>query len=335
MAGRVLSRAVWPACRSRWLTLLATLGAGIPLGAQVPVSGPLEVYNAGSLAVPFNRLLRAFASRHPGVKPAQENSGSLAAARKLSELGKIPDVLAVADYNVIPELLVPRFATWYATFATNSMTLIYSGESAGAAEITGQNWYRVLQRPGVRWGFADPALDPAGYRTLMAFQLAEHHYRESGLAARLNAAADSRYMRGKSADLVALIQLGELDYAWTYTSLAKLHGLPFVALPPEVTLGDPALADWYKNATVRLPGATLAGRDSLDLRGAPIAYALTIPRDAPHPAVAAAFVAFIVSDDGRAILEGAALTPLERPVVGGPGVPPAGVRGLFVDDRAR
>jgi len=299
------------------------------------VSGPLVVYNAGSLAVPFNRLLSAFASRHPGVKPAQENSGSLAAARKLTELGKIPDVLAVADYTIIPELLVPSFATWYATFATNSLTLVYSNESAGAAEITGQNWYRVLQRPGVRWGYADPALDPAGYRTLMAFQLAERHYREPGLARRLNAAADPRYMRGKSADLVALIQLGELDYAWTYTSLAKMHGLSFVALPPEVTLGDPTLADWYQRAMVRLPGATLAGRDSLEFRGAPIAYALTIPRDAPHPDVAAAFIAFLVSDEGRTVLEGAALTPIERPVVGGPGVPPAGVRGLLMDDRAR
>jgi len=311
------------------------VGLGTPLWAQGSVSGPLEVYNAGSLAVPFNRLLNAFASRYPGVKPAQENSGSLAAARKLTELGKIPDVLAVADYTIIPELLVPRFATWYATFATNSLTLVYSTTSAGAAEITGQNWYRVLQRPGVRWGYADPALDPAGYRTLMAFQLAERHYQEPGLAQRLNAAADPRYMRGKSADLVALIQLGELDYGWMYTSLATMHGLSFVALPPEVTLGDPTLADWYQGATVRLPGVTLAGRDSLEFRGAPIAYALTIPRGAPHPEVAAAFVAFIASADGRAILREANLTPLDRPVVGGPGVPPPSLRGLFVDDRAR
>jgi molybdate/tungstate transport system substrate-binding protein len=335
VARRVLSRAIPPARRALWLTLLSLVGAGAPLAAQVPVSGPLEVYNAGSLAVPFSRLLSAFASRHPGVKPAQENSGSLAAARKLTELGKIPDVLAVADYNIIPELLVPRFATWYATFATTSLTLVYSNESAAASEITGQNWYRVLQRPGVRWGFADPALDPAGYRTLMAFQLAERHYQEPGLTQLLNAAADPRYMRGKSADLVALLQLGELDYAWMYTSLARMHGLSFVALPPEVTLGDPALADWYRSATVRLPGATLRGSDSLEFRGAPIAYALTIPRHAPHPEAAAAFVAFIVSDEGRAILEGAYLTPLERPVVGGPGVPPASLQRPSVDDRTR
>ncbi len=308
--------------------VLAGLGLGGPLGAQEPLAGPLVVYNAGSLAVPFNHLLRAFAARHPQVRPAQENSGSLAAARKLTELGKIPDVIAVADFNVIPELLIPRFATWYATFAANALGLVYTRQSAAAGEITGQNWYRILQRPDVRWGYADPVQDPAGYRTLMAFQLAERYYEVPGLERQLAAATDPRYMREKSADLMALLQLGELDYAWTYTSLAKMHNLAFVALPREITLGDPALAEWYGHAVVRLPGGSRTGRDSVEFRGAPIAYALTIPREAPHPDVAAAFVAFIASAEGRAILEAGHLIPLGRLDFGGPGDPPPALRGL-------
>ncbi|MCU0620257.1 MAG: substrate-binding domain-containing protein, partial [Gemmatimonadales bacterium] len=66
-----------------------------------PASEPLVVFNAGSLAQPFRDLLAAFAATTPGVVPAQESSGSLEAARKLTELGKIPDVLAVADYAII------------------------------------------------------------------------------------------------------------------------------------------------------------------------------------------------------------------------------------------
>ena len=91
--------------------LLAAFGRG-PLAAQTP-SGPLVVFNAGSLAQPFRDLLRAFRDQYPDVVPAQENSGSVEAARKLTELGKIPDVLGVADYNVIPALLIPDHATWY------------------------------------------------------------------------------------------------------------------------------------------------------------------------------------------------------------------------------
>lgn len=317
----------------RWMVVAAMVGIGClpPLSAQAQVHGPLEVFNAGSLAVPFHRLLQAFAVRYPGVEPAQENSGSLAAVRKLTELDRIPDVLAVADYALIPDLLIPRYTTWYATFATNSLTLVYTDRSNGAREITPQNWFRVLQHPEVRWGYADPALDPAGYRTRMAFQLAERHYGEAGLARRLSAAAHPRYMRGKSADLVALIQLGELDYAWTYTSLARLHGLRLVPLPSEVSLGEPALAEWYGTASVRLPGATLAGKDSVEFRGRPISYALTVPRHAPHPEAAVAFVQFVASAEGRAILEAANLTALARPVLGGVSTPPAPLRPLFVD----
>ena len=85
----------------RWIFVAVMVGIGSlsPRSAQAQVHGPLEVFNAGSLAVPFHHLLQAFAVRYPGVEPAQENSGSLAAARKLTELEKIPDVLAVADVD--------------------------------------------------------------------------------------------------------------------------------------------------------------------------------------------------------------------------------------------
>ena len=99
--------------------VLLSAGTVRPAAAQDAVAGPLVVFNAGSLAKPFSDLLRAFVAAHPDVEPAQENSGSLEAARKLTELGKIPDVIAVADYGVFPKLLMPRHATWYVTFATN------------------------------------------------------------------------------------------------------------------------------------------------------------------------------------------------------------------------
>jgi molybdate/tungstate transport system substrate-binding protein len=299
--------------------------ASPPLQAQQPLSGPLVVYNAGSLARPFSDLLRDFVARHPGVQPAQENSGSVEAARKLTELGKIPDVLGVADYGIIPKLLIPKYATWYASFAKNAMVLVYTDQSAGAKEINGQNWWQVLLRPGVRSGHSNPALDPNGYRTLMVFQLAERFYHQPGLSARLDRAEPPKYVRPKEADLTALVQSGELDYAWSYVSIAKTAGLKHVDLPPEVDLSDPHLASWYAQASVRVPGATPSAADSVEFRGEPIVYALTIPTAAPHPAAALAFVRFILSEEGRATLTADGLTTLTPPVIGGPGKPPAGV----------
>lgn len=275
------------------------------------------VFNAGSLAKPFAELLRAFADGRPGVVPAQENSGSLEAARKLTELHKIPDVIGVADYNIIPTLLVPAYTSWYAAFARNAMVLVYSDASRGAATIDSTNWWRVLLDPAVRWGHSDPALDPNGYRTLMVFQLAEAHYREPGLAARLGEAVDPRNIRPKEADLTALVQAGELDYAWSYRSIAEATGLRHVDLPARVDLSDPALADWYTQAGVRLPGANRADADSVEFRGEPILYALTVPDDAPHPELAREFVRFVFSPEGRRILAADGFLVLDEPIVWG------------------
>jgi molybdate/tungstate transport system substrate-binding protein len=305
------------------LFVLAAAWAGPAQGQTL--SGPLTVFNAGSLAKPFSDLLRAFKAKHPEVVPAQENSGSLEAARKLTELGKIPDVLAVADYGVIPKLLIPVFTGWYGLFARTSMVLVYTDQSEGANEINSVNWWQVLLRPGVRSGHSDPALDPAGYRSLMVYQLAERHYKQPGLASRLAAAVPSRYIRPKSADLVALVQVGDLDYAWEYEAIAKLHGLRYVTLPAEVNLGDTRLGTAYAEARVRLPGASRAGDDSVEFRGEPIAYALTIPRAATHPGTAREFVRFVFSPEGQAILRANGFTVLEKPLLGGPERPPEGL----------
>ncbi|MGH7658487.1 MAG: extracellular solute-binding protein, partial [Gemmatimonadales bacterium] len=267
--------------------------------------GPLTVFNAGSLARPFKDLLDAFVAAHPDVTVAQENAGSLETARKLTELNRIPDVVALADYRIFPELLMPEHVEGYELFATNSMVLVYSDRSIGADEITPENWWEIVQRPGVRAGHSNPALDPNGYRTLMVFQLAEQYYGEPGLEDRLKAAFPERYMRPKEADLTALIQAGELDYAFSYASIAHSTGLGSVDLPAEIDLSNPSLAEFYALATVQVPGAT--PDDTLEFRGEPIMYALAIPKAAPHPDLAREFVQFVLSAEGQGILENAGM----------------------------
>jgi molybdate/tungstate transport system substrate-binding protein len=67
----------------------------------------------------------------------------------------------------------------------------------------------------------------------------------------------------------------------------------------------------------------------VEFRGEPIVYALTIPRNAPHPEVAEAFIRFVYSTEGQRILAEAGLQPLVTPALGGPGQPPLSLRGLF------
>ncbi len=285
----------------------------------------LVVFNAGSLARPFRAALDTFAAheaaRGARIRIAQENAGSLETARKLTELGHIPDVIALADYEVFPQLLMPEYATWYVQFARNRVVLAYTDRSRGAAEVNTENWWRVVQRQGVETVYGDPNLDPAGYRALLAMQLAEQHYRQPGLAEGLRRAVASRNVRPKSADLVALLQAGELDYAWVYESMARSARLPYIRLPHEIDLSAPAESARYARASVRVTGAT--PRDTLTLRGEPIVYALSIPARAPHPALAERFVAFLLSPEGLRVLRAEQLDALDQPLVAGTGAPAA------------
>ncbi|HEX6433003.1 MAG TPA: extracellular solute-binding protein, partial [Gemmatimonadales bacterium] len=149
--------------------------------------------------------------------------------------------------------------------------------------------------------------------------------RQPGLAGRLQRAFPPKYIRPKEADLTALVQAGELDYSWSYASIAQTAGLRYVSLPREIDLSDPRLAEWYAQASVRLPGQSRGGRDSLEFRGEPIVYALTIPTAAPHPRTAAAFVRFVLSPEGQSILKANGFTLLDKPLLAGPGKPPPGL----------
>jgi molybdate/tungstate transport system substrate-binding protein len=283
----------------------------------------LTVFNAGSLARPMRAALDSFARRE-NVTVEQESAGSLESARKITELGKVPDVIALADEEVFPQLLVPEHARWYAGFARNRMVLAYTDRSTHADEIDASNWFDVLARPGVEVGRADPNLDPNGYRTLLVLQLAERHYRRPGLAARVLAAIPARNVRPKEADLVGLLQVGEMDYVWSYESIARGVGLRYLALPHEIDLGDLADSALYRDASVRVTGKSPT--DSITFRGRPIVYALTIPTRAPSPALAERFVAFLLAPEGVAILRAAKLDALDRPVLVGDGVPAAVAR---------
>jgi len=297
-----------------WLVPLAVLSTLTGAARAQDAPTPLVVFNAGSLGPPFRDLLSEFA-KGKNVVPAQENSPSIEAVRKLTELGKVPDVLAVADYSLLPTIVLPRYASWYVLFGSNAMVLIYSDQSVGAREITTENWYQVLLRPGVRVGRSDFHVDPSGYRALMAMQLAEKLYKQPGLAEQLVAAAPEKYMRHSESDLGALVAAGELDYGWTYESLARAHKLKFVRLPPELDLSEPRLSDWYAQASVRIPGAP--GQDSLTLKGEPIVFAATVPGNAPHRANGESFIKFLLGPEGKAILDRSGFEALPTPVFRG------------------
>ena len=309
MRGRLFEERRFGVRRRAFVVLMIVLFACSCSGSRErDTAVKLVVFHAGSLSVPMREMAEAFEREHPGVEVLLEAAGSRACARKITDLGRLCDVMASADYTVIDELLIPERAEWNIKFAANEMAIVYRGSSRMADEIGARNWHEVLLRGDVSFGRSDPDADPCGYRTVLALKLAESYYGIEGLAARM-LEKDTEHIRPKETDLLALLEAGAIDYIFLYRSVAEQHGLEYLVLPDEINLANPELAGRYAAVSVEVsgkePGTTITKR------GAPMVYGVTIPSNAPNPELAVEFVAFMLdASKGLAIMERNGQPPL-------------------------
>lgn len=278
----------------------------------------IVVFNAGTLARPLRAALDTFTEG--AIQIRQESGGSVDIARRLTDQRQIPDIIALSDFRVFRELLMPADVTWYAQFARNRIVLLYNPTSRFAAGLDSMNWWRILQRPGVRTGRSDPAHDPGGYRVLFVVQLAELAYHQKGLSKRLFGDADDVVLPNDY-EVRAKLKAGLIDYAWSYESYAIAGKIPYVLLPREIDLSDPALAAFYERATIEVASADHG--TMLVLHADPIISAFAIPRAAPHRALAERFAAFLLSEQGRRIMSKEHLEMMTTPVLVGDSIPTA------------
>src|SRR5579864_4435249 len=167
------------ACRA--LAIVALVVLSIPASfAADEAKVTLTIFAAGTLAAPFRQIDDAFMRKHPNVTIEAQFGGSVKMVKQVTELHRQADVVATADYSVIPKYLFAAqsgkaHADWYAGFATNAVTFVYTDRSQFADRISAQNWYHILARPGVQIGRSNPDTDPSGYQTVQMLDLAERH----------------------------------------------------------------------------------------------------------------------------------------------------------------
>jgi molybdate/tungstate transport system substrate-binding protein len=259
-------------------------------------AGKLIIFHAGSLTVPFAAMEKEFEARYPKIDVLREAGGSTRMARLISEVGKPADLMASADFLVIDQSLIPAKADFNIRFATNELVLAYTDQSRFAKEINGSNWFTILERRGVRWGHSDPNVDPGGYRSLMVMQLAERYYKKPGLYQRLLKNRPLANLRDKAVSLTALLQNGDIDYIWTYRSLALQHQLRYLSLDEHINLSDPANESFYRLAKVRVTGEKPGSY--IDREGRFVAYGITLLKDAPNPEAALLFLDYLLDPQG-------------------------------------
>jgi molybdate/tungstate transport system substrate-binding protein len=333
-----------------------------PTVAPTASRTPLVVFGAGSLIVPFDALEAAFEAKHPQIDLRAEYHGSIQVNRHATELHEPMDVVATADASLIPMLMTGAtdpttgrpYADWYIRFASNRLALAYQPGSKYAAELTTDNWPELLARPDVKVGIADPRFDAAGYRAFMAVVLAQERderytyfadlfkdqftqpvtlFLDDEMATTtvpevLETRSGAHIMlRGASIQLIALLESGDLDYAFEYESVIRQHGLPMLSLPDEENLGSAEHEADYARVQINLDFQRFATVKP-KFRGERIAYGITIPAAAPHPAEASQFIAFLLGPEGRAIMEANYHPMFETPLAEGYGRMPAELQVL-------
>jgi molybdate/tungstate transport system substrate-binding protein len=155
-------------------------------------------------------------------------------------------------------------------------------------------------RDDVSFGRADPNSDPCGYRTVIMIKLAEKYYYIPGLTYPF-LKKDLRFMRPKEVDLLSLLETNNIDYVFIYRSVAVQHKLKYLSLPEEINLRNPGLPELYGSVSVEINGSKPG--EKIVQRGEPVVYGLTILKNAPNKKAAMAFINFILSKNGIAIME--------------------------------
>jgi len=308
-----------PKHRSSRRAVLAALGTSVSgvlggctgLGGHAVEATELSLFHAGSLS-PLFAATEAAVERKTDIEVSREANGSVGSTKKITAQGRRADVLAVSDFRLLRDRLLPADGDWYALFATNAMAIQYRPGAPGVDEISTDNWWEILGREDVTVAHSDPAVDPGGYRAIMVQQLGATPFEGS----RLYGVDTYRRLRRNSitptdteSHLRVSLESGEVDYAIYYRSLCETTDLPWLPLQPQVDLSKTTrrFADHYATASVETAAGTFVG--------APIAYGITVPSVARAPELGARWIEQLTTERGRQRLSDHGFGPINPVVV--------------------
>ena len=268
-------------------------------------SGRLTIMHAGSLTGMCKAVHNEFKLRNPDTEITDVSGGGVMLVRELNK-GKQADIYLSVDYADIPKLMIPELANWYVIFAATGFVLRYTDQSKYAGEVNAANWLDIIQREDVSFWRSDPENDPAGYRSLMVFQLAEKYYKIPGLAKKLAEKSGKQFL---SANIIS-----ERDKGYSFSYSSWTMGGKVIHLPDEINLSNEKFSDYYRQVSVTIPG--LKPGTSVTMQGEPIRLGLTIPKTCINRPAALAWARLLLSTKGNALMEKAGKRPL-KPVFGG------------------
>jgi molybdate/tungstate transport system substrate-binding protein len=259
--------------------------------------GDVNVIYAGSLiSIMETKIGPAFS--HLGYNYRGEGHGSIQDANMIIDGQRFPDIFISVGEKPITKLIDnnPSLAKWYIGFASDEFVIAYNPKSQFAADFGATPWYQVLAKSGIRFLRSDPLLDPKGCYTVIATKLAGILYHNSILSSSILKGERNQDQLRPEEILLTLLETGEADAIPAYKHEAIERGFPFISLPPQINLADPAFSSYYKQASCTQLHGTLNF-------GKPIVFDVTIPNTVRNTEGAIQFVKFLFSNQGKKIFQ--------------------------------
>jgi molybdate/tungstate transport system substrate-binding protein len=289
-----------------------------------PAPAPVVVGHAGMLTALVRQGLAPALGPH-GIEVRSVPGNSLTVAGNIKN-GTLPaDLFGSADANANRLLMGPANGNkvrWFAVIARNAVVLAYSPKTRFLAEFErarrGESrWYEPLLRPGVALGRDNPDTDPLGYYDLFVAQLAEDLGGPPGL--RRSIFGDDRNpAQVGNADLGKLRD-GAVDAMFMYASGASAAGVPYLQLPPEINLSDPAHAAGYAKAS-------FTNSSGVTFRGGVINASIAPVEGGANGSAAVATLEYLFSAAGQRLLREQGFLPSPVLVGGDPAAVPERLR---------
>lgn len=286
-----------------WVALL--LGWLI-FGPSGVAAEQIQIAYAGSMGVIMDRYLGPrFAAGH-SVEYQGIGHGSYGLARLISSGQLRPDVFVSVTRGPMEVLIRAGLIRSAEPFASTEMVVIFNPKSRFASDLKraaagGLPWYRVLEKPGLRFGRTDPAVDPQGRNVIFTMLLAERYYHRPDLETGILGGAENPNQLFAEPSLLSRLEAGQLDATMGYRSAAVSHGQPYISLPPEINLGDAEYAEeWYSKVEFTIRGPEGAAEI---LHTQPLVFYAGVTANARHPELGRAFVSYLLSKRAQAALK--------------------------------
>jgi molybdate/tungstate transport system substrate-binding protein len=260
----------------------------------------VDVAYAGSMSSMMEGPLKASVATTLNMEMHGRAQGSSALAQLIVSGSIRTDVFIPITPGPMLVVLRAGKAETAQPIARTEMVIAYSPKSRFAPKFEAagkgkEDWWKILQEPGLRFGRTDPVTDPQGRNIVFTMMLAAKTHKQPDLVDKVLGPTMNEKQIFSEPTVQARLQSGELDAASAYKIQPGPFNLPYIALDKEINLSGQNVRTDHPDVSLKVGDKTYYPE--------PLIYYAALIKDAPNPKGAAAFVEWLQGNEAQAILK--------------------------------